>query len=113
MFHVLSNAINFTPPGGKVTLEARREDDTVIISVVDTGIGIAAEEQVRVFDRFWRSDAASRHPRGSGLGLSLVKSFVELHGGRTEFDSEPGVGTRFTCHLPIDAHKAREAGHDD
>ena len=110
VFHVLSNAINFTPPGGKVTLEARREDDTFAISVVDSGIGIPEEEKARVFDRFWRSDKTAGRPRGSGLGLSLVKSFVELHGGRLELDSKPGAGTRITCNLPVDARAARQSG---
>ncbi len=113
VFHLLSNAIKFTPPGGKVSLAAEREDDMFSISVADTGAGIPVEEQPRVFDRFWRGTKSSGHPRGSGLGLSLVKSFVELHGGRVEIASEPEAGTRITCHLPVSAHGAREAAQSD
>ena len=108
VFHLLSNAINFTPPGGKVSLEATREGGMISISVIDDGIGIPPDEQPRVFDRFWRGDEATGRTHGSGLGLSLVKSFVELHGGHVELASEPGAGTRVTCHLPMTATRARE-----
>ncbi len=108
VFHLLSNAINFTPPGGKVSLEATREGDMISISVIDDGIGIPPDEQPRVFDRFWRGGEATGRTHGSGLGLSLVKSFVELHGGHVELASEPGAGTRVTCHLPMTATRARE-----
>ena len=110
VFHLLSNAINFTPPGGKVTLEATRRRGAISITVADTGIGIPAEELARVFDRFWRGGEATGRIHGSGLGLSLVKSFVELHGGRVEITSEPEAGTRITCHLPLKAPAVREAG---
>ena len=110
VFHLLSNAINFTPPGGKVSLEATRRSGTISISVADTGIGIPAEELARVFDRFWRGGKAAGRIHGSGLGLSLVKSFVELHGGRVEIASEPEAGTRITCHLPLKAPAVGEDG---
>ena len=106
IFHLLSNAIKFTPPGGKVVLEATRKDDTISISVTDNGVGIPPEEKARVFDRFWRGGEAAGRSHGSGLGLSLAKSFVELHGGTVELESEPGSGTRITCHLPVNAPAA-------
>ncbi len=105
VFHLLTNAIKFSPEGGKVTLEAHRDADVVRISVVDSGIGIATDDQEKVFDKFWRSEKAQSHHRSSGLGLSLVKSFVELHGGEVEVASRPGAGTRVTCRLPVTAQQ--------
>ncbi|RDD60403.1 PAS domain-containing protein [Ferruginivarius sediminum] len=97
LFNLLSNAFNFTPEGGKVVLSARQDGDNVRLSVNDTGMGIPHEEQEHVFHKFVRG-----HPRksGAGLGLSLVKSLVELHGGRVELESAPDHGTRVTCILP-------------
>jgi signal transduction histidine kinase len=105
MFNLVSNAIKFTPAGGTVTLAARREGNEIILSVSDTGVGIAPEHQARVFEKFERSDPASRQA-GAGLGLSLVKSFVELHGGRVELESAVAHGTRVSCRLPIDGPPA-------
>jgi signal transduction histidine kinase len=104
LFNLLSNAFNFTPDGGRVTLAAATEGDTVRLSVTDTGMGIPREEQAHIFHKFVRG-----HPRrsGAGLGLSLVKSLVELHGGRVEMDSTPGKGTRVTCLLPREPQEAR------
>jgi signal transduction histidine kinase len=110
VFHLLTNAIKFSPEGGKVTLEAHRDADVVRISVVDSGIGIATDDQEKVFDKFWRSEKAQSHHRSSGLGLSLVKSFVELHGGEVEVASQPGAGTRVTCRLPV---TAQQLGDDE
>ncbi len=110
VFQLLSNAIEFTPPGGKATLEAWRDEGSVVISVSDTGVGIAAEDQPRVFDKFWRGKEARAKRHGGGLGLSLVKSFAELHGGTVELASEPGAGTRVTCRLPVEAATAAVAG---
>jgi signal transduction histidine kinase len=108
LLHLLINAIEYSPDGSEVTLEARRDDDTVRISVVDAGIGMGQDEQERMFDKFWRSDRARTHHRSDGLGLSLVKSFVELHSGTVEVASRPGVGTRVTCRLPIETQQAHE-----
>ena len=83
LFNLVSNAIKFTPPGGSIRLEARIDEDAdgdVILAVIDTGIGIAASDQERVFEKFERADPRSREA-GAGLGLSLVKSLIELHGG--------------------------------
>lgn len=99
VFNLLSNAFNFTPPGGHVTLSATRDDDGAMIKVTDTGLGIAPGDQRRVFERFERANSTARF-RGAGLGLSLVKSFVELHGGTVELISRPNAGTTVICRLP-------------
>jgi len=106
LFNLLSNAFNFTPDGGRVTLAAERAGETVRLSVGDTGVGIREGDQARVFDKFERG-----HPRkgGPGLGLSLVKSLIELHGGRVEIASEPEAGTRIVCELPVRAPDADAA----
>ncbi|MEI9982560.1 MAG: ATP-binding protein [Aliidongia sp.] len=101
MFNLVSNAIKFTPAGGTVTLAARHEGNEMLLSVSDTGIGIAPELHARVFEKFERGDPASRQA-GAGLGLSLVKSFIELHGGTVEMESAIAHGTRVVCRLPIE-----------
>lgn len=99
LFNLVSNAVKFTPPGGTVTLAAWREADALVLSVSDTGIGIPSADQERVFGRFERASMASRQT-GAGLGLSLVKSFVELHGGTVVIESQPDQGTTVQCRLP-------------
>ena len=111
LFNLVSNALKFTPEGGTVTLAAYRERDGVALVVADTGVGVPREDQVRIFEKFERGNPQTRQT-GPGLGLSLVKSFIELHGGRVELESRPGSGTTITCHLS-DAHAAtalRQAG---
>jgi signal transduction histidine kinase/PAS domain-containing protein len=100
LFNLISNGIKYTPAGGRITLEARRSEPWIILSVIDTGIGIPAADRERVFGKFERANAQARQG-GAGLGLSLVKSFVELHGGRIEIESEPNKGSRVICYLPI------------
>jgi signal transduction histidine kinase len=97
--NLLDNAVKYTPPGGRVDVEVRREGDAAILRVRDTGPGIPADEQPRIFDRLFRGDT-SRAERGLGLGLSLVKAVVEAHGGTVEVSSEPGRGSTFTVRLP-------------
>lgn len=97
LFNLVSNAFNFTPDQGQVTLSASREGETVRLSVTDTGVGIPQEDQAGVFHKFVRGQPRKT---GAGLGLSLVKSLIELHGGWVELDSAPDKGTRVTCHLP-------------
>jgi signal transduction histidine kinase len=99
MFNLISNAIKFTPPGGSIRLEAERDDGALILSVADTGVGIPVAEQARVFEKFERGDP-TQSQTGAGLGLSLVKSLVELHGGTVTIDSRPERGTTVRCHLP-------------
>ena len=100
MINLISNAISFTQAGDTITIGARRSAKELLLFVADTGDGIKPEHQATVFDRF-EARASSDRRRGSGLGLSLVKSFVELHGGWVTLESEPSVGTRVTCHLPL------------
>jgi two-component system, NtrC family, sensor kinase len=99
--NLLSNAVKFTPPGGRVTVSASRLDSGVTIEVTDTGIGIAAGDLPRIFDEFQqiRSSGEIRH-EGTGLGLSLARRLVELHGGRITVESEPGRGSTFRVWLP-------------
>ncbi len=100
LFNLVSNAVQFTPPGGTVTISARRQDDWMLLSVTDTGIGISPEDQSRVFNKFERVDPNARES-GAGLGLALTKSLIELHGGRVELESEPGEGTKAVCRVPV------------
>jgi len=105
LFNVLSNSVKFTGHDGSITVSVRRKDDAIIITVTDTGIGISGEDRERIFRRFERGSSPEARRSGVGLGLSLVKSFVELHGGAVEIDSEPGIGTKVTLSLP--ARRAR------
>ena len=104
IYNLLSNAIGFSPEDGTITLTCRREKTGIAISVQDNGLGIPEEDQATVFDRFESRTKGSRH-RGAGLGLSLVKSIVQLHKGRIDLRSTPGAGTTVTVFLP-DRHPA-------
>ena len=101
LYNLLSNAIGFSPPGGTVTLAAERMDGSVVFSVTDNGPGIPTELQERVFDRFETHTTGSRH-RGVGLGLSIVRSLVELHGGTVRIQSSAGRGTAVACAFPLE-----------
>ena len=114
LFNLLSNAIGFSSAGQTVTLAAMRREGEVVFKVTDRGRGIPQEVLARVFDRFESHTAGSRH-RGVGLGLSIVRAFMELHGGKVFIDSAPGEGTTVTCIFPApvaeDTHlTAREGG---
>jgi len=98
LFNLISNALKFTPAGGSVTLRARRLGNEVALAVADTGVGVPPEDQQRIFEKFERGNPQARQS-GPGLGLSLVKSFIELHGGRVELASRAGLGTTVTCYL--------------
>ncbi|HYR93934.1 MAG TPA: GAF domain-containing protein, partial [Methylomirabilota bacterium] len=100
LYNLLSNAAKFTPDGGRVEVRASRENEHVRIDVRDTGIGIAAEDQAGVFEEF-RQVGRERSREGTGLGLTLTKRFVELHGGRISLESRPGKGSTFSFTLPI------------
>jgi PAS domain S-box-containing protein len=108
LLNLLSNAKKFTPEKGRIGLEvtAREEGQAVAFTVWDTGCGIAGEELQRVFEPFVQLDAGlARRSEGSGLGLSLVRRFAELHGGKVEVESEVGRGSRFTVVLPVQQPK--------
>jgi signal transduction histidine kinase len=104
LFNLLSNAVGFSPAGGTVTLSAERQPDAVTFTVTDQGPGIPPDDKDKVFDWFETDSRGSEH-RGTGLGLSLVRSFVELHGGTVTIDSTLGQGTKVTCVFPV-AHVA-------
>jgi signal transduction histidine kinase len=101
LFNLLSNAVGFSPAGETVTLSAERRDNSIVFSVVDHGPGIPPEMLDRVFDWFETHPLGSRH-RGAGLGLSIVRSFVELHNGQIKLDSTVGRGTTVLCTFPIE-----------
>src|SRR5262245_37267592 len=101
LFNLLTNAVKFTPAGGKVTVSARRTDETVVIAVADTGVGMAPGEQARVFEEFGQARGASGQAEGTGLGLTLCQRFVALHGGAIAVESEVGRGSTFTVRLPV------------
>ncbi len=99
LFHLLSNAIKYSHEEGNITLGARREKDYIRLWVKDEGLGIAPHEQEAIFEKFYRG-AAGSNKSGTGLGLSMVKNFIELHGGKVELDSELGKGTTVACLIP-------------
>jgi signal transduction histidine kinase len=98
--NLLDNAIKYTPPGGTVTICAQRQDGQALVRFCDTGIGIPAQEQGRIWERLYRGDK-SRSQRGLGLGLSVVRAVVQAHGGTATVRSTPGKGSEFTVSLPI------------
>ena len=105
LFNLISNAVSFSNDDGTVTVGGDRSGDEVRLWVNDTGSGIAPEDQAAVFDRF-ESRSTNGRRRGPGLGLSLVRSFVELHGGWVSLESTPNIGTKVVCHLPTVAKPA-------
>lgn len=102
LLNLVDNAIRYTPAGGSVSLSLRREAETAVVAVSDTGIGIAAEHIPHIFERFYRVDKArSRAQGGSGLGLAIARQIAEAHGGRIEVESKVGVGSTFSVLLPL------------
>jgi two-component system phosphate regulon sensor histidine kinase PhoR len=102
--NLLHNSIKFTPEGGRVTIALHQQGDQIRFQITDTGIGIAAEDQIHIFERFYKADRA-RTPAtngGSGLGLAIVRKIVELHHGTITVESQPGTGTTFTVTLPME-----------
>lgn len=99
--NLVDNAVKYTPSGGRVEVTGGTEGDEIIISIVDTGIGIPQGKLSRIFERFYRVDKArSKATGGTGLGLSIVRHIAENHGGRVTVESVPGEGTTFTVRLP-------------
>ena len=100
--NLLDNAVQYTSPGGRVDLSAATRDHEAVITVADTGIGIPLADQERIFERFYRVDAArSREVGGTGLGLSIAKHIVEAHGGRLWVESTVGAGSQFHFSIPL------------
>jgi signal transduction histidine kinase len=108
--NLIHNALQYTPEGGRVEVEARREGLEVAVSVHDTGVGMNSADRALAFARFQRgSAAASDSSSGLGLGLALAREIARAHGGRIELDSEPGVGSTFTVRLPLAADPLPDA----
>ena len=102
LLNLLSNAVKFTAEGGRITINAGQADGAVEISVSDTGIGIAPEDQPKIFEEFRQVGTDYAHKsEGTGLGLTLAKKFIELHGGKIWVESELGKGSKFTFTLPL------------
>jgi signal transduction histidine kinase len=102
LVNLLANAVHHTPDGGEISVSASRIDDNIVVSVTDSGPGIAKEDLSHVFDRFYRTDRArDRATGGTGLGLSIVKGIITAHKGSIGVKSELGIGTTFTFSLPI------------
>jgi len=99
LYNLLSNAVGFSKAEGVVHLSCWRDQGSMVFVVEDEGVGIPKEQQRRVFERFESRSQGSKH-RGAGLGLSIVRSLVDLHGGDMSLDSEPGKGTRITVRFP-------------
>jgi signal transduction histidine kinase len=118
LWNLLANAIKFTPRHGRVVVRVEREPKRYLVSVEDDGIGIPEKELTHVFERFRQADgSATRRHSGMGIGLTLSRSLVELHGGAIWADSEAGQGSRFTFTLPIPPGdrraEAKEAGSEE
>ncbi len=105
--NLLGNALRYTPREGKIMVSIRNDSDQLIeVRIADTGSGIAAEHLPRIFDRFYRVDPSrARHPEGTGLGLALVKSIMDLHSGHVKVESELGKGTTFILSFPVQMTK--------
>ena len=102
VFNLVSNAVKFTPAGGRIDIRATQHDGLVEISVADSGVGISAADQERIFEEFAQAGPAGAAREGTGLGLALARRFVELHGGRIWVQSEPGAGATFGFTLPVE-----------
>ena len=101
LLNLLSNALKFTPEGGRIDVSARLQDGVAEIAVADTGVGIAPEDQEAVFEEFRQVGLADKKVEGTGLGLALSRKFIELHGGRIWVQSQVGQGSTFTFTLPV------------
>jgi signal transduction histidine kinase len=110
LLNLLSNALKFTPEGGRVDVRAGIVDGLAEISVTDTGVGIAPEDQEAVFEEFRQVGTSDKKVEGTGLGLALSRKFIELHGGRIWVKSQVGMGSTFTFTLPLTLDQRRRVG---
>jgi signal transduction histidine kinase len=101
LLNLLSNALKFTPEGGRIDVRAAMNEGNVEISVADSGVGIAPEDQEAIFEEFRQVGTAAKNVEGTGLGLALSRKFIELHGGRIWVKSELGQGSTFAFTLPV------------
>jgi signal transduction histidine kinase len=99
---LLDNAVKYTPKDGSIRMDLQTNDRFAVVSVMDTGIGIAKTDLPHIFDRFWRADKArSREEGGAGLGLSIAKWIIEMHGGSIQVKSELGKGSTVDVRVPL------------
>jgi signal transduction histidine kinase len=101
LLNLLSNALKFTPEGGKIDVRAAVNDGVAEISVTDTGVGISPEDQEAVFEEFRQVGSASKKVEGTGLGLAISRRFIALHGGKIWVTSQVGTGSTFAFTLPL------------
>jgi signal transduction histidine kinase len=106
--NLVSNAVKFTPEGGRVSVDVQRRDIDWVIRVSDTGMGIPKEALPKIFERFYRVNRPGKHIKGTGLGLAIVHKIVMMHGGTIEVESEVDQGTTFTVILPLEAKSSPE-----
>jgi len=99
--NLLTNAIKYNKDDGEIWLNVKKEDDAVVVSVRDTGVGIPTDRQARIFERFYRAHKEKLDVEGTGLGLTITQSIIERHGGRIWFESVSDEGTTFTFSLPL------------
>ena len=108
--NLVSNAIKFTPRGGRVEVRLSAEGDAAVLEVEDSGLGIPEAEQAQLFERFFRSSTATEHAiPGTGLGLTITKAIVDRHGGRIEVESAEGAGTTVRVRLPLESRQSTGA----
>jgi signal transduction histidine kinase len=112
LMNLLSNALKFTPEGGRVLLSVHRRDEQLAIKVSDTGYGIPKEDLPKLFSRFFRVHRPGKEIKGTGLGLAIVSKIVAGHGGRIEVESELNKGTTFTVLLPFDGPRTADEASD-
>jgi len=106
--NLISNAIKFTPEKGRISVNVRRRNEELVLSVSDTGMGIPKEALPKIFERFYRVHRPGKQTQGTGLGLAIVNKIVMMHGGRIDVESEVDKGTTFTVSLPLAAKSAPE-----
>jgi signal transduction histidine kinase len=105
--NLLSNALRYTPSGGRVSVELGQHDREATLVIADTGVGIRGEDLPHIFERFWRGEQSrARHTGGAGIGLAIVRELVRAHEGRVDVESKPGQGSRFTVTLPARPHSS-------
>lgn len=110
ILNLLSNALKFTPEGGRIDVRTDVRDGAIEISVTDTGVGIAPEDLEAVFEEFRQVGSAAKKVEGTGLGLAISRKFIELHGGRIWVTSQLGIGSTFAFTLPLTSDQRRSAG---
>jgi two-component system sensor histidine kinase KdpD len=107
MKQLLDNADRYSPPGSPIAVSARLEADSIVVSVADSGPGVKADEQSRIFEKFYRGRHSSRFGEGTGLGLSIAKGIIEAHGGKITVSARPEGGSVFSMQLPLSPEQVK------